>query len=205
MKKKVTEKKITVKKYKEKVTKLREHMTISLTNYQTQMHEWTVQWESGSITQEEYESKTTILKRRLKTTLKVQKIRQKKGKPGCIPASSIKELLNCDTCIKAAQRIRAELAKDEKKKKTAEKDEKESDEKKAKEGEDKAEKEADEKAEAPADKKEGEADAAKAKASDAAADAEKEVSKEAKKAAKKAAKKDEKKADKKEKAAAKKS
>ena len=75
LKKKVEEKKITVKKYKEKVTKMREHMTISLESYNTQMHEFTTQVEKGEITEAEFETKTKVIKKRLKTTLKVQKIR----------------------------------------------------------------------------------------------------------------------------------
>lgn len=66
------------------------------------MTEVTSSFTKGEITQSEFEIRSVLLKKRLKTTLKVQKIRQKKGKPGCVPASSIKELMNCDTCIKAA-------------------------------------------------------------------------------------------------------
>jgi len=111
LKSKVETKKITVRKYKETVTKLRSKMTISLTGYQEQMKEVTTTMTTGKITPAEFEVRSTLLKKRLKTTLKVQKIRTKKGKPGCIPASSVKELLNCDTCIRAAQRIKAEIKK----------------------------------------------------------------------------------------------
>ena len=75
LKKRVESKKITVKKYKDTVTKMRGKMTISLTGYQQQVKEITESWKKGEISQTDYESKTVLLKKRLKTTLKVQKIR----------------------------------------------------------------------------------------------------------------------------------
>lgn len=84
LKEKVEKKKITVKKYKRVVYEWRSKMTITTTSYETRMRELTTQREENTITIEEYESKRRLLKRRLSTTIKVQKLRAKKGKGGCV-------------------------------------------------------------------------------------------------------------------------
>jgi len=69
----------------------------------------TSQWKLGKVTKTVWRRTRLLLKRRLRTTVRVQKIRARKGKAGCIAPAAIKGLLNCNTCKRTAARIRRQL------------------------------------------------------------------------------------------------